>query len=99
MIAVGAYPSWRWLTIACLVTSRISVTNIFNHSLTQVMCLLWVVLIFFIPESPVHFITRKQYAEAREALEWLRGTNEVRAWCVYYKGYSGLVTSLWGCLG
>merc|ERR1719384_1560129 len=60
VIAVGAYPSWRWLTIACLA-----------------MCLLWVSLIFFIPESPVHFISRRQYAEAREALEWLRGTNEV----------------------
>jgi len=60
VIAVGAYPSWRWLTIACLA-----------------MCLLWVSLIFFIPESPVHLISRRQYAEAREALEWLRGTNEV----------------------
>ena len=41
------------------------------------MCLLWVSLIFFIPESPVHFISRRKYVEAREALEWLRGTNEV----------------------
>ena len=46
-------------------------------SSTKAMCLLWVSLIFFIPESPVHFISRRQYAEAREALEWLRGTNEV----------------------
>ena len=43
----------------------------------KAMCLMWVSLIFFIPESPVHFISRRQYAEAREALEWLRGTNEV----------------------
>ena len=47
-------------------------------SAPQAMCLLWVSLIFFIPESPVHFISRRQYAEAREALEWLRGTNEAR---------------------
>ena len=47
-------------------------------SAAQAMCLLWVSLIFFIPESPVHFISRRQYAEAREALEWLRGTNEAR---------------------
>ena len=36
-------------------------------SASQAMCLLWVSLIFFIPESPVHFITRRKYAEAREA--------------------------------
>ena len=25
VIAVGAYPSWRWLTIACLVTNNLKV--------------------------------------------------------------------------
>ena len=50
----------------------------------KVMCLVWVSLIFFIPESPVHYISRRQYAEAREALEWLRGTNEVRTFAVQY---------------
>ena len=53
-------------------------------SATQAMCLLWVCLIFFIPESPVHFISRRQYAEAREALEWLRGTNEASLDYTFY---------------
>jgi len=38
---------------------------------------LWIACIFVIPETPVHYITCKKYSEAREALEWLRGTNEV----------------------
>ena len=42
-----------------------------------VMCLLWIGCLFFVPETPVYYLTKKQYREAREALEWLRGTDNV----------------------
>ena len=41
------------------------------------LTVLWIGCIFFIPESPVHYITLKRYSDARESLEWLRGTNDV----------------------
>merc|ERR1719400_1465342 len=42
-----------------------------------VMCLLWIGCLFFVPETPVYYLTQKKYREAREALEWLRGTDNV----------------------
>ena len=41
------------------------------------LTLIWIACLFFIPESPVHYISQKKYREARQALEWLRGTEEV----------------------
>ena len=35
-----------------------------------VMCLLWIGCLFFVPETPVYYLTQKKYREAREALEW-----------------------------
>ena len=43
------------------------------------MVVIWIACLFFIPESPVHYISLKRYSDAREALEWLRGTNDVEA--------------------
>lgn len=42
-----------------------------------VMCLIWILCLVFVPETPVYRLTQKKYREAREALEWLRGTDNV----------------------
>ena len=42
-----------------------------------VMCLFWILCLVFVPETPVYRLTQKKYREAREALEWLRGTDNV----------------------
>ena len=41
------------------------------------ICLLWIGCLFFVPETPVYYLTKKKYREARESLEWLRGTDNV----------------------
>ena len=35
------------------------------------------ILLVFVPETPAHYIGQKRYREARESLEWLRGTIHV----------------------
>jgi len=42
-----------------------------------VMTMLWMLCLLFIPESPTHYLTKKNYADARESLEWLRKTINV----------------------
>jgi len=41
------------------------------------MVALWIIALVPVPETPAHYISKKKYREAREALEWLRGTSEV----------------------
>jgi len=38
---------------------------------------IWAFSLIFVPETPAHYISVGRNAEAREALEWLRGTNHV----------------------
>ena len=40
----------------------------------MVTVLIWAILLLFIPESPAQYMIDKKYREARESLEWLRGT-------------------------
>jgi len=42
-----------------------------------VMIAIWIIALVFVPETPAHHIGQKKYREARESLEWLRGTTHV----------------------
>merc|ERR1712002_749266 len=42
-----------------------------------IMVVVWMILLVFVPETPAHYIGQKRYREARESLEWLRGTIHV----------------------
>jgi len=42
-----------------------------------VMIAVWMALLVFVPETPAHYLSQKKYREARESLEWLRGTVHV----------------------
>jgi facilitated trehalose transporter len=39
----------------------------------------WALLLLAVPETPAHQLTKKRYREARQSLEWLRGTVQVEA--------------------
>ena len=41
------------------------------------MIAVWMVALVFVPETPAHYLGMKKYREARESLEWLRGTVHV----------------------
>jgi len=41
------------------------------------MIVVWMVALLFVPETPAHYIGQKRYREARESLEWLRGSIHV----------------------
>jgi len=36
-------------------------------------CVVWILLLLLIPETPAYYLSKKKYREARESLEWLRG--------------------------
>jgi len=42
-----------------------------------VMVVVWMISLVFVPETPAHYISLKNYRGARESLEWLRGTINV----------------------
>jgi len=52
-----------------------------NWRWLSISCLLmiavWAACLLFVPETPAYFISQGQDVAAREALEWLRGTNRV----------------------
>ena len=44
---------------------------------TSAQIAVWAACLLFVPETPAYFISQGQDVAAREALEWLRGTNRV----------------------
>ena len=42
-----------------------------------VMTVVWMIALIFVPETPAQYLSQKKYREARESLEWLRGTTHV----------------------
>jgi len=43
------------------------------------MVVVWALLLLAVPETPAYQLTKKRYREARQSLEWLRGTVQVEA--------------------
>merc|ERR1711936_1325243 len=48
-----------------------------GHIWCLVMVVVWMISLVFVPETPAHYISLKNYRGARESLEWLRGTIHV----------------------
>lgn len=42
-----------------------------------IMVVAWIILLVFVPETPSFYLNQKRYRDARESLEWLRGTIHV----------------------
>merc|ERR1719209_1074048 len=87
-VAETATPKMRGLLGACVqlmvvfgVMLVIVMGLAHNWRWVSIACLLmiviWAVCLLFVPETPAHFISKGEDAAAREALEWLRGTNRV----------------------
>merc|ERR1719323_112699 len=87
-VAETATPKMRGLLGACVQLMVVfGVMLVIVMGLTEnwrwvsIACLLmiviWATSLLFVPETPAHFISNGQDSAAREALEWLRGTNRV----------------------
>jgi len=87
-VAETATPKMRGLLGACvqlMVVFGVMLVIVMglaqNWRWVSIACLLmiviWAVCLLFVPETPAHFISKGEDAAAREALEWLRGTNRV----------------------